>query len=126
LAGTAADYVRVKSLAAAIDVDGGVDSGAQLIRLRHARAKELAATLNALVTGSAPTVAGAPARPTDAGGSFSPTGAVRITADEASNSLLVMASAHDASSLRALVEEMDAPIKQVYIEALVLELDSNI
>src|SRR5262249_5592642 len=55
----------------------------------------------------------------------SPSGAVRITADEASNSLLVMASAHDASSLRALVEDMDAPVQQVYLEALVLEVEAN-
>jgi general secretion pathway protein D len=125
LAGSAADYVRVKALAEAIDVDDGVESGAHLIRLRHARAKELAATLNTLLSGGGATAATAVARAsTDAGG-FAPSGPIRVTADEASNSLLVMASAHDASSLRALVEDMDAPIKQVYIEALVLEIDAG-
>jgi general secretion pathway protein D len=134
IAGTVADYARVHAIANAIDVDTGTDNGVHLIRLKHAHAKDLATTLNAVLTGS--TAGGAagtgtagartvpPADQSGASG-FSPSGAVRITADEASNSLLVMASAHDASSLRALVEDMDAPVQQVYLEALVLEVEAN-
>jgi general secretion pathway protein D len=134
VAGTVADYARVKALANAIDVDTGTDNGVHLIRLKHAKAKDLATTLNAVLTGNggAATAAGqsgsrsvVPAADTSGGGGFAPTGAVRITADEASNSLLVMASAHDASALRALVEDMDAPVQQVYLEALVLEVEAN-
>jgi general secretion pathway protein D len=131
VAGTVADYARVKALAAAIDVDTGTDNGVHLIRLKHAHAKDLATTLNAVLgNGAAATSGTSGARniaPPEVGGAsgFAPTGAVRITADEASNSLLVMASAHDASSLRALVEDMDAPVQQVYLEALVLEVEAN-
>ncbi|MCB9565203.1 MAG: type II secretion system secretin GspD [Kofleriaceae bacterium] len=126
LAGSAGDYVRVKALTDALDVDTGAAAQLQLIRLAHARPAEVAATLQGLLGGGATTAGGA-ARGGGGGGGdrLTPTGEVRVAADEASSSLLVLASARDAAALRALVAEMDRPRRQVYIEALVLEVEAG-
>ncbi|HTJ47554.1 MAG TPA: type II secretion system secretin GspD [Kofleriaceae bacterium] len=115
VAGSTADYARVKAIANAIDVETAGDSSTHLIHLKHAHAKDLAQTINTLISAS-----GAQAQ-----GGQGAQGTVHVTADEASNSLLVMASAHDAANLRALVDEMDAPVQQVYLEALVLEIEAS-
>jgi general secretion pathway protein D len=125
LAGTASDYARVKALAAAIDVDTGADSGVHLFRLRHARAKEVATALEGLFAGAGSGASAGAARATGDAAGAAPTGPVKITADEASNALLVMASAHDAAALHALIDDLDAPVRQVYIEALVLEIEAS-
>jgi len=122
VAGTPADYARIKALVAAIDVDSGAGASVHRIPLHHATAKDLATTLTGLL-GSAPTAA-AP-RGGDATTGFAPTGPVRVAADEATNALLVVASARDAAALRGLVGELDAPRRQVYIEALVLEVEAS-
>jgi general secretion pathway protein D len=107
MTGTAAEFTRVKALAATLDVDADDAARIHRFELRHAQAREVAANLGALTGGDASLAA------------------VRIAADEAGNALLVLASTRDAVALRALVAEMDAPRQQVYIEALVLELESS-
>jgi hypothetical protein len=47
---------------------------------------------------------------------------VRITFDAPTNSLLVVSSFKDFQALRKVIERLDAPRKQVFIEALILEV----
>jgi general secretion pathway protein D len=101
LAGTAADYLRVRALARAIDVDTGDTAQVHLVKLSHAQAKDVAAALQPML------------------------GEAKVAADEASNSLLILASVRDAASLEAVIEEMDVARRQVYLEALVLEVESS-
>ncbi|HXU81975.1 MAG TPA: type II secretion system secretin GspD [Polyangia bacterium] len=49
-------------------------------------------------------------------------GDVRITFDAPTNSLLVVSSFKDFQALRKVIERLDAPRKQVFIEALILEV----
>jgi general secretion pathway protein D len=49
-------------------------------------------------------------------------GDVRITFDAPTNSLLVVSSLKDFQALRKVIERLDAPRKQVFIEALILEV----
>ncbi len=101
VAGSASDYLRIRALARAIDLDTGDTAQVYLMKLRYAAARDVAAALGPIA------------------------GEIKIAADEASNSLLVLAPARDAARLRGLVEEMDLPRRQVYLEAIILEVESS-
>ena len=51
------------------------------------------------------------------------TSEVQITADPATNSLLVSAAPQDFEILRAVIEKLDVRRKQVYVEAIILEVN---
>lgn len=102
--------------------------------LKYANAKDLAATLSAITSGKG----GAPAapRPAAAGGkegaaaaAQAPTvaqleGGVAIGADETTNALIITASAKDYKTLvDELISKLDIPRRQVYLEAIIMELE---
>jgi len=116
----------------------------QVIRLRHARAADVAATVNLLFGGSGafagrgglngtlsdelrrnnvppqgPPGGLVPERPGSVGASF--IGEVTIVPDELTNSLLVRASEEDFANLRDAVEFLDIRPLQVLIEVLIVE-----
>ena len=49
-------------------------------------------------------------------------GNLKITADKATNSLIVVGSASDFSSLKRILAQLDAPRRQVYVEATIMEI----
>lgn len=123
--------------------DAGSAPRLHVIRLRHARAADVAATINQLFGGSGDFGArdglggtlsdelrsqqvppgGAPglrpaAEPTQPGGF---TGAVTIVPDELTNALLIRASDEDLRILQQAVEELDLRPLQVLIEVLIVE-----
>ncbi len=49
-------------------------------------------------------------------------GDVRVTADPATNSLLVSAGPQDYAALAAVIAQLDVPRPQVYVEAIILEV----
>ncbi len=48
---------------------------------------------------------------------------VRISADKATNSLIIMADAEDYVTLEGIIRKIDIPRSMVYIEALIMEVD---
>lgn len=50
-------------------------------------------------------------------------GEVRVTADEGSNSLVIVASPRDYKALQIVLEKLDTPRAQVYIEAVIMDID---
>jgi general secretion pathway protein D len=99
----------------------------------HADCEELAATLSAVLgvsvvsTGTGvrrPPGGRAPRPPLPSPNAGPPIfeNDVRVTADAATNSLLVVSSFRDFWTLRRVIEKLDGPRKQVFIEALVLEV----
>jgi general secretion pathway protein D len=125
-----AGYERARALVERLDVDveGGGAGGAHIVALRHGDAVKMAETLGALLSGAAAAAGGsAPARPT---GKPDPTagaieGQVRVTADAASNSLLVWAGARDFVAVREIVRQLDVPRAQVFIEAMIVEVTAG-
>ncbi len=137
-------YARLLTLVRKLDVP--LESGDGRIHVyycENANCDELAQTLGA-VTGVA--VAGAaggrtrtrggaaPAAPPPTPGaapgqgpSFLFEGEVRINFDRPTNSLIVVSSLKDYQSLRRVIERLDSPRKQIFVEALILEvtLDKN-
>ncbi|MEZ4399969.1 MAG: secretin N-terminal domain-containing protein [Kofleriaceae bacterium] len=108
--GTAGQYQRVATLVSALDRDTGDNATMSAVRLRNARAPEVITALAPLVTG---------------GDGKSGLGQVRLASDEATNAILIQASAQDTASVRAMLAELDAPRRQVYIEAMVLEVSTT-
>lgn len=124
----------------------GAQSGAlqlQVVRLRHARAADVAATLSMLFGGSGADLGGARSGtlseelrrnlvpPINAPGATpqqaaSPRGAVlegsvTIVPDPFTNALLIRASERDGTLLRAAVQELDLRPLQVIIEVMIVE-----
>ncbi len=91
--------------------------------LRHAKAKTMAETLSTLTSG-----AGASKKDAKAAASSGPIvaefeGGVKITADESTNSLIITSSAKDFQTLiDKVISKLDIPRRQVYLEAVVMEL----
>jgi general secretion pathway protein D len=101
--------------------------GVQLfvIHLKHARAADVAATVNALY-GRASSLGEPPSQAQGvvaaAGGSATLTGDITIIPDPRANSLLIRASAADFDLIQAAVEEIDVRPLQVMIEVLIAEV----
>ena len=122
-------------------VRGGAQVRFHVYNCANANCDELAATLSAItgvqVVGSLSTgirrrggttpTAAAPAQNQQGGNQSSLMfeGDVRITFDAPTNSLLVMSSFKDFQALRRVIEKLDAPRKQVFIEALILEVTTD-
>lgn len=119
-----------------------------VIPIKHARAADVAATVNALYgraspldTRTRPQTLGdelranqvppmnappAQAAPGPAGGRPATlTGDLTIVPDERANSLLVRANRNDYELIQAVVQQVDVPVLQVLIEALVVEVRRN-
>ena len=50
-------------------------------------------------------------------------GNLRVTADKPTNSLVVVGSASDFAALKKILEKLDIPRRQVYVEATIMELN---
>ncbi len=137
-----AGYLRVKALVDRLDVgmEGGDSGSIHVYALENASAEELATTLNAALTGvsqqaqrgggATRTPAGRQVPPPapqfdggGGGGGSSFEGQVRITHDAPTNSLVVLSSGRDFQALKEVVRQLDTPRRQVFIEAVILELN---
>jgi general secretion pathway protein D len=117
--GTEDAYLRMFELLKIIDKQGTDTGKVHVLKLQHAIAEELSATLTQMLAGQAPKAAGQ-AAPGNAGGMFE--GEVRVTPDKSTNSLLVTSSGHDYATLRLVIDKLDRPRRQVFIEAVIMDL----
>ena len=121
--GTQAGYERLLELVRAIDVAAPNDGQMHVVMLDHADAKKIVGPLNEAVSAAAGTAQG-----TNAGAGQSAAAArvfeapVKVSAEETNNALIVTASAHDFAAVREVIRRLDQPRRQVYIEAVVMDL----
>ena len=119
-------YMRIIEIIRELDkpMDGG--GKVHVHHLQHGDAQEIASALSALTSGggaSKPRPGGA------GGGAAAPAtaslfeGTVQVSAYEPGNALIITASTHDYAALRQLIDELDAPRWQVFIEAAIMELE---
>lgn len=133
--GSDAGFARVQAVAARLDpaADDGSASQAHVINLANTNAEDMAATLQSVglggragaprTTSSAGITSTAPtASAMSAGGALPLSGDVRIGADKTANALVVFANAADFGMVRDLVAKLDVPRRQVYVEAVILDL----
>jgi general secretion pathway protein D len=128
-------YMQVDKLLRKIDVPIPGEGQIHIYYLENADADELASTLSSLASGSSG------GRATPRGGASSPRagaaggggggvaglfeGEVKITSHQQTNSLIVEASLKDYLSLKKVVEKLDIRRKQVYVEAIIMEITST-
>ncbi|MGB3052812.1 MAG: type II secretion system secretin GspD [Polyangiales bacterium] len=122
-------YLRILEMIRQLDIALEGEGRIHVHYVQHGAATDIAAALTALVGASsgaraAPAARGAAQRaaaaPARTASLFE--GQIAVTAYEQSNALLITASLHDYTSLKRVIERLDAPRKQVFIEAVVMEL----
>jgi general secretion pathway protein D len=114
---------QLRSLIEKLDVPARAIGSTRVIYLRHAEAPKLVEVLRGMLAaaGSAPQPPGAVpvgARPAGAQQSL-------IQADEATNSIIINASDTVYNNLRTVIEQLDIRRAQVYVEALVAEMNAD-
>ncbi|MBA3818581.1 MAG: type II secretion system secretin GspD [Deltaproteobacteria bacterium] len=126
-------YLRFKALVERLDIALDIEGGASIhvYRLGSAIAEELARTLTDTIgggpqRGATPAKPGAPTpppppSPADALGT-SLEGQVRVIGDAPTNSLIVMSTGRDFLAIKEVIAQLDQPRRQVYIEAVILEV----
>src|SRR5262249_8598512 len=94
--------------------------------------EELSNTLNQITGGGSHPAGGAPAPPSGGGGGAAGQhalgvfeGPVRVSPDKRTNSLIITSSPRDFAGLRRVITELDHARRQVFIEAVVMELSVN-
>jgi general secretion pathway protein D len=118
------DLALIKGLITRIDQTSDSNrSNINLYYLENADSETLAATLNEILTGIK-TQARTAGTDRDNKGPLS-SGPVTITADKPTNSLIINASPEDYITLQGIIKKLDIKRKQVYVEALILELSMD-
>jgi len=125
-------YLRILELIKRIDVPQTGEGEIHVLALQHADATELTKTLNDIISGAGSTTPAAggggpggrgqaaPAAPSNAAGIFE--GGVKVSADKATNSIVITSSLRDYASLRSVIDRLDQPRRQVFIEAVIMDL----
>ena len=119
--GTDDSYGKLLQVVRKLDTRPGEAGSVHVLLLQHAVADELSKTLQQMLTGQVGKKKGAPS-PTggDGGGMFE--GDVSVTADQPTNALVVSSSPRDFAQLRVLIDQLDRPRRQVFIEAVIMDL----
>ena len=128
-----------KSLIAKLDQPTALPGNVHVVYLKNANATQLALTLRAII--SADTSSPAPVAPAaSASSGTSPTASPQtstasalptggaggfIQADPATNTLIITASEPVYRNMRSIIDQLDARRAQVYIEALIVEVDAS-
>ncbi|MFO0693445.1 MAG: type II secretion system secretin GspD [Polyangiales bacterium] len=125
-------YMRILDMLRQLDVPLEGEGRIHVHYVQHGSADEIATTLTSLIEGTAPSTSG-PATGGAPGGAAAAAasrvnifeGAIRVTAHEPSNALVITSSLHDYAALRRVIERLDAPRRQVFIEAVIMELGAG-
>ncbi|HOW52580.1 MAG TPA: type II secretion system secretin GspD [bacterium] len=96
------------------DIEG--EGEIHVLKLQNAKAKDLVTTLNTLAKGGKQQNKGA------GKGTEVFEGEVNISANEATNSLVIVSSLRDFRNLKKVVEQLDIRRKQVFVEAVIMEV----
>jgi general secretion pathway protein D len=121
--GSPAGYGRLLELLRSIDVSLPAEGQMHVVMLEHADAKKIVGPINEALSaaGGGGGNAGAAGSPTPAASKVLEA-PVKVSAEETNNALIVTASAHDFAAVREVIRRLDQPRRQVYIEAVVLDL----
>jgi len=113
-----------------IDIPASAGSGRiNVYYLENADAEEVSKVLASLSkerTGApTPVPAARPGAPATVAGVVSAEleGGVKVTADKATNALVIVASANDYETLLGVIRKLDIRRRQVFVEAMVMEID---
>ena len=113
-------YLRVLEVLKYLDTSMEGEGHMHVHHLQHSDAEEVANTLSNLIGKGGQGGKPQQGQPQDAGSVLE--GKVAITAHKASNALVITSSTHDYAALKTVINLIDAERKQVFIEAVIMEL----
>mgnify|MGYP000855137834 CR=1 FL=1 len=124
-------FEQVETLLRQLDVPTGDTGRVHVYYLANANAEDLANTLQTLLQGQQASQTARPIarRPREGAPSSQDSGAaiftgdIKISADPATNSLVIVASAQDYRNLVRVIEQLDIPRRQVFVEAVIMEVN---
>jgi general secretion pathway protein D len=112
---------RIEKLIAAMDVQLPTGKGKiNVYYLKHASSEDIAKVMQALVSRLPVPPAGGAPQPV--GPATILEGAVTITADKLTNSLIIVASPIDYETMKDVIQKLDIRRRQVYVEAAIIEM----
>ena len=113
-------FQRISEMIEILDVETAVGGEVHVKFLEYANAEELSNTLSNLETGGG--------QADDDGSPVASLlqGEVQITAHDPSNALVVIASPRDFMALESVINELDRPRRQVYVEAVIMEIGLDV
>ena len=136
---------KVRKLVESLDIETSETGNIHVVYLRNAEATKVAETLRGILGGASGGTAqpapqpvvqqqqpGAPGQPGAAGGAVAivnipqTSGGGTIQAYAATNSLVIVAPDFVYNGLRGVIDKLDARRAQVFIEALVVEVSTNV
>jgi general secretion pathway protein D len=118
---------QLKTLIGKLDVPARATGSTRVIYLKHAEATKLVEVLRGMLAatpGAVPGAPGAPGVPGRPGGAPGSAPSL-IQADEATNSVIINASDTVYNNLRTVIEQLDIRRAQVYVEALIAEMNAD-
>jgi len=121
---TEAAYLRILELVRHLDVPLDGDGGIHVHYLQHGDSEEISKTLTTLIGSNAGKSQGK-----GAAGSNNPSadavfeGQIAVTSHKPTNSLVITSSLHDYAALKRVIDRLDSEQRQVFIEAVVVNLD---
>ena len=128
-------YLRILEMIRYLDVPLEGEGRIHVHYVQNGDAEDIANTLSSLIGGGSgggatagaggaarrsPSGAASPAAAAAAGDLFE--GEIRVTTHEPTNALVITSSLHDYAALRRVIDKLDRPRRQVFIEAVVMEL----
>jgi general secretion pathway protein D len=124
---TRGSYERILRVLEQIDVAPNNEAQVRVVMLQHADAKKIVGPINEAIGGPSGGAGGAARGAT---GSPSAPAAVleasaKVSADETTNSLIVTATPRDYVPIKAVIDALDRPKRQVFIEAVVLDVSAE-
>jgi general secretion pathway protein D len=125
IVGTKESYLRLLELLKRIDIAPAAEGKIHVLPLQNAVAEELSQTLSQMLSGVTGGKRGAAAGAAPAANAIASLfeGEVRVTADKPTNSLIISSSARDYAQLRLVIEKLDEKRRQVFIEAVVMDVE---
>lgn len=116
-----ANIRKIESLIRVLDVPAPEGKGKiNVYYLRHANAEDIAKIMQALVSRLPSPQAGGAASHT--GPATILEGTVTVTADKATNSLIIVGSPGDYETVKDVLQKLDIRRRQVYVEAAIIEM----
>lgn len=101
-------------------LENPVDRGVHVIRVLNANAEDLAKIITGILTNSRNMAGTMPVRQVTSPGDFE--GQITVLADKATNSLIVTGTERDFKLLKGVINDLDIPRRQVYVEAVIMEV----
>jgi len=122
---TPAAYLKIDKLLRRMDMPIEGEGQIHIYYLENANAEDVASTLSTLTSGSGRGKSSGKGAASGASPASLFSGEVKITAHKPTNSLVIESSLKDYVSIKRVIQQLDVRRKQVYVEAVVMEISSN-